>query len=284
MGCKQTIEVKRGDEIHRLPCGKCIFCLNEKRESWTFRIQKEYFKAFSAYFFTLTYRDENLSYGLNDATLVKNDLKRFLVDLKRYNKRMVLGQLKRLNRVLDETKMYKIKYFGVGEYGDQFNRPHYHVIVFNLYGNVLKHIEKLWPHGFAQIDICKGGHMHYATGYVLKNMDKVEKGRQKSFLLASKSLGDIYFNNKCYHVDNMISKVKLNGFIQKLPRYYMDKFFTKEQLEELKNEKMEKQIQKDLEWINEKEKQGLDWSLYLNDQKADLERRALLIKKKRGKL
>lgn len=70
--------------------------------------EKEYWD--KAGFVTLTYNDEHIPLG---ETLVKKDLRNFF---KRLRKNTGL----------------KIKFFASGEYGEKYDRPHYHAIIFGI--------------------------------------------------------------------------------------------------------------------------------------------------------
>lgn len=115
-----------------LPCGKCVGCLLEYRNSWVARILAQqytdkYFKgSTNATFLTLTYDDNHLPYNAN---LFYKDFQDFI------------------NKVrVDYHRKYglpysSIKYFVCGEYGENKNgkygksklgRPHYHAIILGV--------------------------------------------------------------------------------------------------------------------------------------------------------
>lgn len=94
------------DQYIPVPCGKCEGCRVVKTREWGIRCFHESLLHERNAFLTLTYDDANLP---EDGKLKKDDLKKFIQLLK---------------------KQYKIRYFGVGEYGEKTNRPHYHAIIF----------------------------------------------------------------------------------------------------------------------------------------------------------
>ena len=95
-------------------CGQCIACRNKKRKEWTSRIILEAMAHGDAAFVTLTYNDENLpKYG----TLVPEHAKDWQKRIRYYAKERINADL---------------RFFTVGEYGEQTQRPHYHAIVFGL--------------------------------------------------------------------------------------------------------------------------------------------------------
>ena len=113
MPCFQPISVpKRGfvDLRVTVACGQCIGCRVDRTEDWTTRIMHEVTLHDLCQFVTLTYSDDNLP---ANGSLVKKDYQDFM---KRLRKRH--GS--------------KLRYFAVGEYGDQLQRPHYHAILFGI--------------------------------------------------------------------------------------------------------------------------------------------------------
>lgn len=90
-------------------CGRCFFCRSKKAKEWTHRIILEASQHADNSFVTLTYSDEYIPAG---GTLVPSDLQLFL---------------KRLRFSISPAK---IRFFAVGEYGDNTRRPHYHLALF----------------------------------------------------------------------------------------------------------------------------------------------------------
>ena len=95
-------------------CGQCMPCRVNKKRIWTHRILLESYEYTDNVMITLTYDDEHMP-RLDDGRgiLVPKDLQSWL---------------KRFRKAIEPQR---IRYFGVGEYGDESWRPHYHVIVFN---------------------------------------------------------------------------------------------------------------------------------------------------------
>lgn len=93
-----------------VPCGRCRACRNEKARQWAIRITQEASLYEKNCFVTLTYNDFFVPITSN-LTLVPQDLTKFF---------------KRLRKHL------KFRYFAVGEYGDKYTRPHYHILFFGI--------------------------------------------------------------------------------------------------------------------------------------------------------
>lgn len=201
-----------------VPCGKCLECLEQKKQEWCFRLDQE--KRFSdcSFFVTFTYEDTHLTYADDQPCLVKRDLQLFF---------------KRLRKFL---KGDKLKYYCVGEYGDKWRpltplgRPHYHALIFYRgsldWFSISLRIKEFWPLGIAQVLPVLG-----AQGYVTKYILKFDKREHivKPFSLISHGLGLDYLSDAMsrYHRKNLVSfAMKPGGYKITLPRYYKDKIFS----------------------------------------------------------
>lgn len=103
----------------QITCGQCIECRLNYSKEWALRLVCESRFATNCLFLTLTYDDDHLplnKYGAS--TLVPQHLKKFNKDLNEYC-RYHYGHT-------------GIRYYGVGEYGSETGRSHYHELVFNL--------------------------------------------------------------------------------------------------------------------------------------------------------
>nr|UXQ87912.1 MAG: replication initiation protein [Microvirus sp.] len=246
-----------------VPCGKCVFCLSNKRNDWSFRLNQELKTADSAHFITLTYSDETLP--LSDGgrpQLSKRDAQLFI---KRLRKHQGTG---------------KIRYYLVGEYGPKTKRPHYHAIIFNITPRTILYLEDIWQHGNIQVGTVKPASIHYVTKYVLNKYDDFQ-GLEKPFSLMSTSpgLGKNYLTRtKHWHLNNenyyVISE---NGTKQKLPRYYRDKLFTEKQKLAQQEKTIEKLDEEFEQLVKEFEKTNQDYfevtNLRTQVQKEQITRR-----------
>lgn len=200
-----------------IPCNRCIGCIERKRSGWTIRLKEELRNSKTAYFVTLTYSEENLT--LNDegqGTLVKRDVQLFL---------------KRLRKTL---KNQKIKYFCVGEYGSQTDRPHYHLIIFNVQAGAWDIIEKSWSMGFCHFGEVEIASIHYVTGYLLKTLEKTA-GKNPPFMTCSQGLGASYVDRMGdYHRTNLENQYTFfDGQKASLPVYLRDKIFNPYDIEKM---------------------------------------------------
>ena len=93
-------------------CGQCLPCRVNKRRLWSNRIMLESMCHEDNAFVTLTYNEDNLP---EKGNLVPKHLKD-------WQKRL------RYHANID------LRFFSVGEYGDQTKRPHYHAAIFGFKG------------------------------------------------------------------------------------------------------------------------------------------------------
>lgn len=197
-----------------LPCGKCYECKSRRVSGWSFRLMKEAEVSTSAFFITLTYSPEKTQITPKGyMTLNKRDLQLFM---------------KRLRKVNNQ----KLKYYAVGEYGGKTDRPHYHIILFNV---DVETIELSWQLGHIHV----GQVTEASTGYTLKYVSKEGKipkhqndDRLPEFSLMSKKMGANYLTPQMlrWHKEEneVINRSYCNlkdGKKIAMPRYYRDKIY-----------------------------------------------------------
>lgn len=165
--------------MHAYGCGQCMPCRSNRRRIWTHRLMLESLKYSDCAFVTLTYADEWLRMrefrGTSYATLVPTDLQLWL---------------KRLRKVISPSR---VRFYGVGEYGDESQRPHYHVALFGyascLYG-VSRYskarvnccvrcdcIRDTWGLGNILLGTLEERSAQYIAGYVMKKMTSTDDVR-----------------------------------------------------------------------------------------------------------
>ena len=158
---KRPKHLANGTKHLELPCGQCIGCRLEKSRQWATRCIHEAQMHEDNCFITLTYDDENIPW---DGSLNKQHFQAFMKRLRWHNKEK------------------KIRYFHVGEYGEQLSRPHYHALIFNhdfddkelwtvndemrLYTS--EKLQKIWPMGFSTIGSVTWETAAYCSRYIMK--------------------------------------------------------------------------------------------------------------------
>lgn len=194
-----------------LPCGKCLVCLQSKRNDWAFRLQNEHKASKSAHFVTLTYDRKHLP---ENGSLVKRDLQLYMKKL-RFN-----------------DPQSRIRYYAVGEYGTKTERPHYHVILFN---SDEENIRKSWSNGLVHVGAVTMASVAYVLKYIVQPKDHPPY-RERPFALMSRGYG----LGAAYLTDEMVAWHKSGGknyaMVQgtqtkiRLPRYYKELIWPKRYL------------------------------------------------------
>lgn len=211
------------ERSYQVPCGKCAACMSNKRNQWSVRLQKELQYSTSAAFVTLTYSEDYFFEQCIKSPDVEAQIK--------YNSSVHKSDfqdfMKRF-RYHDTSK--NIRYFAVGEYGSKSNRPHYHVLLFNIdFKNLDMNIAKAWPFGMVDIGTVTDASIHYVTSYVITSKYKPYKWCEPSFALMSRKpgIGHAYLEkNAEYFTDNPTNAIRLpGGYLLPLPRFYKDKLY-----------------------------------------------------------
>lgn len=210
-----------------VPCGGCIGCRLDKSRTWAARCMHEAHMHTSNLFLTLTYDDHHLPTGSEGrTTLVKRDLQLFWKRLRKAG--------------------YDVRYYSVGEYGDNTGRPHYHAVAFglalpdlvlytrsngfNLYTSQI--LDSVWKNGRCWIGDVTFESCAYVARYVMKkltgNHAKLyeHEGILPEFALMSRRPGigsdfyDRYRSDLLPHDNTIIrGNVKIST-----PRYYLNKY------------------------------------------------------------
>lgn len=196
--------------IEKVPCGKCLDCLNQKSIEWSYRIMDEVHCHAENCFITLTYENSPIE-------LIRKDLTDFI---------------KRLRKKLEPIK---IRYFACGEYGSKYLRPHFHLIIFGwcphdlikwkkdgdywLYRSAF--LESVWTLGFSSVGQVTLYSAKYCAKY-LQKFKKVPAYLTQPFITMSNrpGIGFYAINSNSLVTD----KIYRDGHYVKIPRYYLKKF------------------------------------------------------------
>lgn len=216
MRCMHPLVVSSTGRREFVPCGKCNFCLQAKRDDWSFRLRQELKACYYADFLTFTYDNEDAP--------VRNGILQL-------EKRHVQLFTKKLRQEQKAVCVYPIRYYLVGEYGSETLRPHYHSITFNLHPQVRSRLESIWSHGHVHYGDVTDASIHYVTKYVIDRHGEYA-GREPPFALMSRrpGLGHLYPDKmRNWHTQELRPYAVQQGFKQRLPRYYADKIFDADQ-------------------------------------------------------
>lgn len=179
-------------------CGQCRPCRINKRREWTHRLMLEAAQWQENCFLTLTYEDGQLPISATGyPTLNPLHLQLWL---KRYRK--MISPL-------------RLRFYAVGEYGDQTQRPHYHAAMFNSpmcqRGRTKKDVRtgrplwrdccvvcraygESWTHGDIDVGSLNTESAQYLCGYTVKKLNKDHPklmGREPEFARMSRHNGGI---------------------------------------------------------------------------------------------
>jgi len=151
------------DKPVNVPCGQCIGCRLERSRQWAVRCVHESALYDQNCFITLTYAPEVVP---PEGTLVKGHFQKFM---KRLRKRFA---------------NQRIRFFHCGEYGEKFERPHYHACLFGfdfsdkvylkavngypLYTSEI--LGSLWPFGYSTIGSVSFESAAYVARYITKKV------------------------------------------------------------------------------------------------------------------
>lgn len=146
----------------QVPCGQCVGCRLERSRQWAVRCVHEASLWESNCFVTLTYNDAFIPI---DRSL---DHRHFQLFMKRLRKHFGAS----------------VRFYMCGEYGEEFGRPHFHVLLFNCdfidkRCHTLRHgkmtftsalLSRLWPYGFHEIGDVTFQSAGYVARYVMKKV------------------------------------------------------------------------------------------------------------------
>lgn len=226
----------------KIPCGKCSGCRLEQSRQWAMRCmhEKRMHTSAGSAFLTLTYDDHHIpaDYGLD-----KRHLQLFM---------------KRLRKQRPEG----LRFYACGEYGEQFSRPHYHVLLFNTCfpdqkkllqlsqgGHeqyTSKELDTLWGLGQTRIGQVSFESCAYVARYICKKSgakseDPLQRNPEFTVMSRRPGIGTAYFEkyaDEIYTHDSVI----VRGHESSPPRFYDTKFGARsaDALEEIKKARRRK--------------------------------------------
>lgn len=219
-------------------CNYCVECRINRSYEWAFRLREEAKSATSGWFITLTYSDEHLPEvvdkdGELHMTLKKRDIFPWIRKVQEKHRRMF-------------PDAEKIRYFLKGEYGE--DRPHYHLMIFNVQNEMLDYLHNSWQKGWVNRKPIIEQRINYIANYFLKH-DYNNEHIEKPFTTMSKKpmLGSSYIDNhKERHLRTGNDKV-YGRFNLNIPRTWMDKLLTEEQVERSKEEREKLMVERQIE-------------------------------------
>ncbi len=172
-----TFDKTKAHSPLEVACGSCLGCRLDHSLMWAIRIVHEsslYLDQQGNCFVTLTYRDklEATEQQVKDEHYIPYDYS--------LRPKHVQKFIRRLRKKHD----HKIRYFYCGEYGDENQRPHYHICLFNHSFNdqtlfkdeegfhtyTSPALDALWPYGFSTVAELNYDTAAYTARYSLKKI------------------------------------------------------------------------------------------------------------------
>ena len=189
-------------------CGRCRTCRINRRKFWMGRLLLEARAPGNHFFVTLTHDEWNIPRTDSGMTTLRFDVLQGF--LKRYRKRYG-----------------PVRYFAVGEYGDESQRAHYHLVLFNQPpGEIECRCNRAWQwRGWVSVGLFNVSRARYVAAYTTKKLQKGHEAlgdRCPEFARMSKDppLGHEFIKAKVKQLltkDGCLALVARNGDV---PNYY----------------------------------------------------------------
>lgn len=177
MKCYAGITLSSGQTV---PCGQCMPCRINRGRKWTGRLLLEWLCAprpepISSWFVTLTYSEDSVPTTLSGA--------------------LTLDRLKALKWIKNFShRESKLRYFAIGEYGDQTLRPHLHLGLFSCTLATVQALTDRWQatNGHASFSDMSPQRAAYLCQYTAKKLTKADdprlpKGCEPEFRTSSRN-------------------------------------------------------------------------------------------------
>lgn len=211
------------DVLKEVPCGQCIGCKLERARQWAVRmVHEQQMHKEDSIFLTLTYNDKNLP--ANKSLDVKI-LQKFMKKLRKH----LTGR--------------KLRFYACGEYGEDNQRPHYHLILFGYFPDdatfvkdegtgklyTSPAIEKIWNKGYILFSRANYETCAYVARYITKKITgELAKGhygdREPEFNTMSRRPGIGFTWLEQYGDETLQSgTIVSRGHEAEMPRYYKKK-------------------------------------------------------------
>jgi len=200
------------------PCRSCLDCRKARASSWGFRLRQEAKVSDTAWFLTLTYDNEHVVFTPTGLLSLYPKHVTNVIKVLRQTQQRKYNKIARDNKLKNDAK--SIKYFLVGEYGGRFNRPHYHVIIYNidletLIGKAQSILAlndpehylkgkfnfncKYYKYGYISVGQVTPESVNYCLKYISKGITVPQfpkDNRHPEFAHMSKGIGSNYLNDK----------------------------------------------------------------------------------------
>lgn len=233
-----------------IKCRKCNECKAEYAQEWGIRCAHEFQMRKLGAFITLTVDSTKANLFMEEKNLKKyckrcekgNRYIKYPIDYT-LCKGLILDELKRMRDNIFKRTGIKIRYFGCGEYGEEGERPHYHILIFgysfpdkkflkisekgiNVYYS--EELQKMWKYGMTTVQEVNTRACMYTAKYCMKKLSyqneqqKIENyyGREPEFLIMSRGNCNV---KRCKYIDEIIKNCKGMKSLREMDNPYCSK-------------------------------------------------------------
>jgi len=132
--------------------------------------------------------------------------------------------IKRLRERLRRSKR-PMAYFGAGEYGERYGRPHYHTIILGVSRDESELMREVWPYGYVDSGTVTYESIRYVVDYIGKvDANGWQDERERPFRRMSKGLGKRWIEDESNLRRLLIDPtIRYRGKEFCLPRYFIKK-------------------------------------------------------------
>ena len=231
MKCYKPILIKKHLDIQiypdglLVPCGRCLACKEEIAKEYTLRycMHKNEQGLLKTAFLTLTYNNENLPINENyKMTLRKKDIVDYL--------KATREQLRRDSKKTNQNLLNYLYYLS-GEYGEEKNRPHYHIVLSYNNKRILNEFVKQWEETKGNVkcyDNASIQSIFYTIGYVdKKTCEKIRQRKTEEDKKLLELYNQKYIKKESYTYKNWKKGIELKPEIyekykSELPEHYIE--------------------------------------------------------------
>ena len=270
MQCFHPINIRSPNYSGPVACGNCFACQSNRRKDFAFRLKEEMKHSVCSYTLTLTYDNFNLpsleEFLLDDPLNISSDEEPRKFYYHPYDIRDIQLFHKKLR------KHFKLRYFGVAEYGSHSNRPHYHIIYFFKfavdYNQFLQKVYSCWNKGSRiTLDVTDDSCIEYTLKYCLKPQ-WIKQPPPKVFASKNPFIGQGFISESMlgYLERNRTGDfIKFPDYQKRLPRILRDYLYSgSDQMVEENNFYLDNQVlqQQEQEFLDA-EQRGLSYDEYV---------------------
>lgn len=201
-----------------LPCGNCIHCRNQRVNEWVTRLYAQAKTSQYVYYISLDYAPFNLENSTSaqlaaETAACYHNINKY----EKYGLQPILlcrNHFDDFHKRLRKNTKIKYQYFGCGEYGSAYSRPHFHIVIFSNQEMTLEDFEKAWTINGYKIgrvdfaDLVANGTMSGSSkvlnqGFVFRYVCKyIQKDSQSINNLKTLHFHEIYFKSLQKYIKN----------------------------------------------------------------------------------